>query len=297
MDYIQKRLGNEYVGKGEVVSCDDYGIPQTRKRLITIYTRHHAGIAYFRANNNTFFPEAEKGRKVTLRQAIGHLPPLDARAGFESAKHFHSLHFVPLMKEEKYWWVCNTPEGETAYNNQCVNPNCRNSDNPLHRDVHSDGRWQSNKETPIYCVACGYLLPRPSMIDKQTGERRLLKGFHSAYRRMEWDRPAHALTQNYQFEASDNKIHPDQNRVLSIYEALVLQTIADYEYNFELKGELIPRSLFAEIIGESVPPKLIEFICDKIITISDKKWDLAFSSPAQLEFKLDKELEKIKEYA
>ena len=52
-----------------------------------------------------------------------------------------------------------------------------------------DGKWVSLKDTPIYCDACGELLPRPTVTEK-SGEVRPLKGFHSAYRRMRWDQPA-----------------------------------------------------------------------------------------------------------
>ena len=31
MDYIERKLGNEYVGSAEVVNCADYAIPQSRK--------------------------------------------------------------------------------------------------------------------------------------------------------------------------------------------------------------------------------------------------------------------------
>ena len=85
---------------------------------------------------------------------------------------------------------------------------------------------------------------------------------------MEWDAPAATLTQNFIFEASDKKVHPSQTRVLSIYEALILQTIADYEYSFTINGEYISKNLCAEIIGESVPPKLIEMVCKQIVEIS-----------------------------
>ena len=207
--------------------------------------------------------------KKTLRQAIGEFPPLDSRAGFESCPEFHPLHFVPLMKPDKYWWISNTREGDTAYNNQCVNPQCRYRENALHRDVQQDdGRWQSNKETPIYCEKCGSLLPRPAAKDKKTGELRLIKGFHSAYRRMKWDEPATTITQNLLYEASDNKVHPEQNRVLSLYEAMVVQTVSDYEYTFELQGQPLSKTLIADILGESVPPKLIDTICAKMIRIS-----------------------------
>ena len=197
---------------------------------------------------------------------------MEGKKGLESRKDYHPLHYVPVMKPEKYWWVKNTKEGDTAYNNQCTNMNCGYNCNALHRDVNENGRWQSNKNTPIYCEKCDSLLPRPAMTDKITGEKRLIKGFHSAYRRMEWDKPAHTITQNFIFEASDNKIHPEQNRVLSVYEALIIQTIADYCYDFKINGEYIATSLFAQIIGESVPPKLIEIICKKMISISDRSY-------------------------
>lgn len=264
VDYIAERLGRAYVGRAEVVSCSDYGIPQIRKRLITVFTRDPNGIHYFRSNGGTFFPVSEKMEIVTLRDAIGHLPALDGREGQQSRKDFHPLHYVNCLGEEKYWWVDNTPEGETAYNNQCANPRCGFAGNPRHVDQKEEGRWQSNKDTPIYCQKCGELLPRPTMLDPKTGRRRLISGFHSAYRRMPWDQPARTLTRNFPFEASDNKIHPDQNRVLSVYEALVIQTISQFEYAWSIGGKPVTRSLIAQSIGESVPPKLIHHIVGKM---------------------------------
>ncbi len=43
IDYIHKQLGDEYIGKAEVVNCSNYGIAQMRKRLITIFTRNLNG--------------------------------------------------------------------------------------------------------------------------------------------------------------------------------------------------------------------------------------------------------------
>lgn len=273
MQYIEDSLGNEYKGKGEVVNCADYGIPQTRKRLITIYTRDENGKEYFR-KHGTFFPEHEKKYKnnwITLRDAIGDLPPLQAKEGEESNLGVSPYHYVPVMKKEKLWWISNTKEGDTAFNNQCVNNECMYQKNALHGSNTQNGRHTSNKNTPIYCEKCGALLPRPTMIDKDTGELRLIKGYDSAYRRMEWDKPAGTITQNFQFEASDKKVHPDQNRVLSIYEALILQTISEYEYKFEIGDKPISRTLFTEIIGESVPPKLIDLICKKVLLLERKE--------------------------
>ncbi|MBA7501606.1 hypothetical protein ES706_00179 [subsurface metagenome] len=273
LDYISKRLGDDYSGRGEVLTCSDYGIPQIRKRLITLFTRNENGKQYFNSNGGTFFPKHERIRPPTLRDVIGSFPPLDSIAGKESCPSFHPMHYVAIMKPEKYWWVSNTKEGDSAYNNQCVNPDCTFQYNELHVDTFQNGRWQSNKDTPIYCRKCGHLLPRPTIIDPKTKERRLISGFHSAYRRMKWDEPSRTLTQNLFYEASDNKIHPDQNRVLSVYEALVIQTIVDYNYNWALNGRPVPTSLIAEVIGESVPPKLIDFIAKKVISITEAACD------------------------
>lgn len=266
IDYVKKRLGDEYEGAAMVVSCSDYGIPQTRKRLITVFTRDPIGKTYFQQYGNILV-EKDKREAVTLRQAIAHFPPLDSVEGKNSDTEFNKYHFVPIMNPEKYWWMENTPEGNTAYNNQCINPKCKYQYNGMHIDKQTDGIWHSNSETPIWCEKCGDLLPRPSVVDKKTGKRRLLKGFHSAYRRMKWDEPATAITQNFIYEASDNKVHPEQTRVLSIYEAMVIQTVSDYKYDFEINGKLISNGMFAQILGESVPPRLIDIIIEKMTNI------------------------------
>ena len=111
------------------------------------------------------------------------------------------------------------------------------------------------------------------MVDKHTGKLRLISGYDSAYRRMEWDKPAGTLTQNFQVDSSDKKLHPEQNRVLSIYEALILQTINQYNYIFEINGKKITKNLFVKIIGESVPPKLIDIICNKILSIEKMQFN------------------------
>jgi len=265
ISYIRRRLGSDYVGGAEVVACEDFGVPQRRKRLITIFTRDPFGKRLFDLNGSFFAPSMREPR-VTLKQAIGATPPLDARVGKNEARWFHPYHYVPVMSDLKYHWVRHTKEGSTAFNNQCVNPKCRCQDNPGHQDVMIDGKWVSSKEIPIYCKKCGHLLPRPHVtVD---GRPRLLRGFHSAYRRMKWDETARTLTQNFIYEASDNKIHPYQNRVLSVYEALVLQTITRYSYRFELDGKIISTAQIAEVIGESVPPYLIEKICSMMVQTS-----------------------------
>lgn len=271
IEYVKEELGMDYVGKAEVVNCADYGIPQTRTRLIAIFTNSEKGKQYF-SRHQTFLPcrthakDGEDGLKkwVSLKDAIGDLPQLSAENGKNTCETI-PWHIVPIMKKEKFWWVENTPYNETAYNNQCTE--CGYQNTPRHGMLMKDGIHQSKKDTPIYCAKCGALLPRPSMIDRKTGIRRRIKGFDSAYRRMVWEMPSPTLTQNFQYEASDKKIHPDQNRTLSVYEALKLQTITEYNYKLSVNDKPITRNLCCQIIGESVPPRLIELICSNIISI------------------------------
>jgi DNA (cytosine-5)-methyltransferase 1 len=151
IDYISEQLAPEYVGRPEVVNCADYGIPQTRVRLITVFTRSKKGAEYFK-KHGTFLPTRThaavpsegKEKWVSLREAIGHLSILSSEHG----KNFDStipLHIVPIMKREKFWWVQHTPANETAYNNQCVE--CGYADNPRHGMCFVEGRHISKKNT------------------------------------------------------------------------------------------------------------------------------------------------------
>lgn len=174
------------------------------------------------------------------------------------------------MKPDKYWWIQNKPTNETAYNNQCVK--CGYDKNPRHGMRFVDGRHTYKNDTPIYCERCGALLPRPTMVDKLTGERRRIKGFDSAYRRMSWDAPAPTLTQNLQVETSDKKY--------------IRVRIVLYPY---MRGCAYRRSVTMSInlpyirwklVGNAVTVDVIAWIANKIL------------APEQYDFSQDIELAK-----
>lgn len=269
IDYIHTELGEEYVGEPQVIDCADYGVPEHRVRLLTILSRTEKGKEYFQKNKR-FIPYPTHSQDgdlftapwITLRDAIGTAPPLRAEKG-QNVDKDNPLHKVPLLDEKKLWWMDNTPEGNTAFNNQCVE--CGYTGNKLHGAKHNEeGINKFNEDTPLYCEKCGALLPRPWVEDKKTGEKRIMKGYTSAYKRMSWDEPASTLTQNFQFACSDNKVHPSQTRVLSLWEGMVLQTIADYPFEFIINGKMVKDGLIRDTIGESVPPKVIDIVCREI---------------------------------
>lgn len=274
--YIKQKLGSLYCGEPTVIDVADYGVPQHRKRLITVLSRNENAKKVF-SSKNRLIPDFTHSAEdtlftqhwITLREAIGELPALRAEKGKNVALGFGGLHKVPLLDEKKLFWIDNTKEGDTAFNNQCVNPDCGYQGNQTHGASHgTDGINKSYTDTPLYCEKCGALLPRPWVEDKKTGEKRLMKGFVSAYKRMRWDEPASTLTQNFQYACSDNKLHPSQSRVLSLYEGLVLQSIANYDYSFCINGKMCSDGLIRDTIGESVPPRVIDLICAYIIEIS-----------------------------
>lgn len=159
---------------------------------------------------------SKEGKKLlpwkTVRDAIAHLPVLDAGRA-ETAKHpLIPYHNVPLLDKEKYFWVANTPKEKGAFDNQCINPLCGFDKNPTHSaSIDENGVNRYSTETPLYCLKCSELLPRPWV--KENGQYRLMKGYTSAYKRMGWDSPASTLTRNLSYACSDNKVHPEQNRV------------------------------------------------------------------------------------
>lgn len=268
-DFICRELGELYEGEPAIIDAADFGVPQHRKRLFFILRRTSTPRKHV-----TFFPKQTNSSPnsgvfkpwVTLKDAIFDLPPLSAEHGKNSLADI-PLHRVPILDERKLSWVANTPEGQTALNNQCINEMCLYQGNRTHGARHDkQGINRANQDTPLYCEKCGALLPRPYTIDKTSGELRIMKAFTSAYKRMSWNEPASTLTQNFQYACSDNKLHPTQNRVLSIHEALILQTISNYHYTFELNGRLVRDGLIRDIIGESIPPLLLDRIAKFILS-------------------------------
>lgn len=274
VEYIFDELKDDYVGSATVVNVADYGVAQKRQRLITVLSKTKNGKMYFE-KYGTFIPQpthsidGKKGKTkwLTLKDAIGNVPPIDGKKGKNKDINVSVLHKVPIVDDKKYFWIENTPEGDSAFNNQCVNPSCMYQGNKKHgAALDENGINKSSNETPLYCEKCGALLPRPYVEDKD-GTKRLMKGYISAYKRMRWDEPASTLTTNFQYACSDNKIHPSQNRVLSMYEATILQGISNYNYSFIVNNKLVSDSLIRDTIGESVPPKVIDVIAQNITEI------------------------------
>lgn len=273
LETIATSLAPGYSGRWEVVEFADYGVPQRRQRLITVFSR----VAPLKSQADTgssLLPVRTHSASrtmltkpwVSVDDALCNVPKLDAASENGAVDANIPFHRVPLLDDEKYFWVRNTPTGRSAFDNQCVNSSCGFKNNPTHGSQHDEsGINRSNKDTPVRCVRCGELLPRPWVVE--AGEHRLMSGFTSAYKRMRGDLPASALTKNLSYACSDQKLHPREHRVLSLYEAFILHTISQYHFDWRRSdGKRLTDKTIREIIGESIPPKGLEAIFRHLVT-------------------------------
>ena len=277
LDVIRDRLPREYVGEAYEIEFADYGVPQRRQRLITVYTRDPKGVAHFESGGR-LVPEpshdstAREGRApwVSVTEALREFPPLDASSASTASDPDVPMHRVPVLDEKKYEWIRHAGRGKSAFDNQCVNPSCGHEGNATHGAAHdARGVNRARTDTPLYCEACGSLLPRPC-VEEADGTLRIMKGYTSAYKRMDPDLPAPALTRNLSYPCSDQKVHPTQNRVLSLAEAMRLQTLDAYDWKwgpieFEKNGKTVKKAVATDTmirlaLGESIPPAFLEIL-------------------------------------
>jgi DNA (cytosine-5)-methyltransferase 1 len=274
LETIANILAPSYSGRWEVVEFADYGVPQRRQRLITVFSRVAPVMDMAEAGRSLLPDRTHSATRsmftkawVSVDDALRGVPPLDAAVIETSADEKLAFHRVPVLDEEKYLWVKNTPPGRGAFDNQCAVSTCLYTGNPIHSAQHTEtGINRSNKTTPIRCARCGELLPRPWVVE--SGTHRIMSGFTSAYKRMRGDLPASALTRNLSYACSDNKLHPREHRVLSLHEAFILHTVSNYSFEWRrTDGKRLSDKTIREIIGESIPPKGLEVIFNHLLAL------------------------------
>lgn len=87
-------------------------------------------------------------------------------------------------------------------------------------------------------------------------------GAESVYSRMWWDKPAPTMTTKCTSPSSGRFIHPSQNRGITVREAARIQTFPD---DFVFPDETRHAS---RLVGNAVPPKLIEEIVSEFLEIN-----------------------------
>ena len=231
-----------------VVNAADYGVPQIRRRAVVVAIhKDEPCLALIRANDNIPVPSSTHSDKpteglhtwVSIKEWFDSMnyQNLDSSSGGVS-RGIHPLHFVPSYGEERYRQISEIPacSGRSAYENDTC-PSCAQSGVSVGL---------------IRCPSCGdTLFNRPYV--ERNGIPSLIKGFKSSYRRMNPHRPSYTITTNSSHVGSDYKIHPWENRVLSILECADLQTIPRF-YDWSRPRKDKTTYLIRNLVGEALPP-------------------------------------------
>lgn len=245
VDLLCEGLSQYQVFSG-VVNVADYGIPQVRKRALVVAIHEDeqclkrlSGELPWPPPSHAEQPVGGKQQWLSVQQWLNAMKyePLDASCK-EKACGRHPLHFVPAYGRDRYQQVSGIPpsSGRSAYENDTC-PSCGQ---------------RSVEAGLISCPHCNGVMRNRPYAEKD-GQPYLIKGFHSSYRRMSPDRPAYTITTNSSHVGSDFKIHPWENRVLSILECADLQTVPRF-YDWKRAEDNRTRYLIRNLVGEALPP-------------------------------------------
>lgn len=106
-DILLMKFGLSYTIDSKVVDSADYGVPQTRLRAI---------IKMYPKGEEWSWPTVAE-KKVTVREAIGYLPSLEAGESSDIKWHFARKHDARHIE-----WMKHTPTGTSAFMNPIYFP-------------------------------------------------------------------------------------------------------------------------------------------------------------------------------
>lgn len=133
-----------------------------------------------------------------------------------------------------------------------------------HAKVHNERHIRVLKHTPTGKTALKNRVHYPKKAD---GTR--IKGYDTTYKRIEWDKPAPTITMANGSISSQNNVHPGRlkedgtysdARVLTLKEIFILTGLPDDWTPPEWASE----NFIREVIGEGIPPKLINTLLQTI---------------------------------
>ena len=234
-DILHSELNASYsFNDRKVVNAMNYGVAQSRERCVYLLSKKKTGIKWE-------FPTPSE-KITTMRDAIGDLPSLDPDitdiSEAELLKMFPDFnkkkaaglavskwHYPPKHKLRHVIAMMHTPEGHSAWENQVFYPTLK------------DGSKS--------------------------------KGYKNTYKRQWWDKPAYTITKYTSRIGSQENGHPghpivdskqeeeriwSDARTMTIFELMRLSSLPD-DWNIPEKTST---NVIREILGEGVPPRLLE---------------------------------------
>lgn len=231
-DIIKEELGHNYTISINLINTANYGVPQSRERMIILLSR--TGEVEWK------IPKQDE-KIVTLMDAIGWIPSIDPYIKDLSKEDFEKLfpeyekrrrraleiskwNIPPVHVFRQVEAMMYTPSGQTAF------------DNPIHKPVKEDGTF--------------------------------VKGYRNTYMRQRWDTPAYTITMDNRKISSQGNVHPGRlissgdgveaiysdPRTLTLYELMLVMSLPK---DWPLP-ETTQEAFVRRIIGEGIPPLFIK---------------------------------------
>lgn len=208
MEYIKQNIPSAYNIKSEVLNASDYNTPQNRHRLITLISK-----------SQDWNHPSPIQPKLTVRDAIGHLPSIESEEKTDIPWHYGRKH-----NADHILWMKNTATGQTAFDNPVHYPKTKDKKTGLIRRIkgfkttYKRIKWDE---------------PSPT-IGMTNGSINSQNNVH----------PGNLLPDGTYSDA----------RALSVKELVILCGLPETCYD-EYEGE-VAENFMRDVIGECFPPKM-----------------------------------------
>ena len=220
--YLYKRVLNAY----------DYGVPQTRHRLIIFGCKHELDFEKIFDDVRKSMIKNNEIKEHTIFDAISDLNWLENNQGSFEQKY----HFEPKTQYQ----IERRKNSTILYNHKASH--------------HSEKAIERIHE----------LKPGGRRLDLKDGKN--IKSVHSgAYGRMRWDEPSKTIITRFDTPSSGVYIHPEKDRTLTPREAARIQSFDDDIIFYGTKSSVIKQ------IGNAVPPLLAYYLANIIIKIKKEE--------------------------
>jgi len=267
----------EYAVDIDVLDAANYGVPQTRERVIILASRDGSASLPGHTHEN---PDSVGLLKpwVTVEDAIGDLPPpsmINDELGGNS---------INLYGNDPSVYACELrSKHHFPYNH--VRRSYSKSVIDIIEEMRSGETWESASERMQLLYATlleEYCMPGEDreMALARLAEQGLInpvfykKYYWSAYTRLAWKAPALTITANANFLGSGRFTHPEENRGITVREAARLQSFED---DFRIitseddASDTENINVGLDMIGEAVPPLLGKAIALHILSLMEEE--------------------------
>ncbi len=230
IDIIKERFENIEDGLGYTISCEvlntvDYGVPESRERVIVVGVRNDLDLEWE-------YPKTDKSTRLTIKDAISDLPTVLESQTISQYSKSPQNDYQRLMRKG---------------NDELTEHYCGTYGDKI-RTVIMNVKQGQGKDDFNRLVEEG-------KVDKKY---QLTSGYQNTYARLIEDQPSPTITNNMTSPSALRCIHYEQNRALTPREGARIQSFPDW---FKFRGGT---SSVTTQIGNAVPPLLAIKLANQI---------------------------------